>query len=131
MQDKCWFCNENESQEDTVYNVALVMKGNRKDTKIVDIPRCSRCDELHKKADLYSILMYVGELVLISLLLFVFKLEFMYVALVYLILMRVLSDLAQKIRRKVSAPYKSVCDVYQNDAVSDLVEQGYIEKRRF
>ncbi len=128
MKDTCWFCNENESNEDKVYNVAMIRRAKEMEEKNVAIPRCDECEARHRKGHTLSTLMYVGEVVLIAILLFVVKLDFIYVAIVYLILMRLLSDFSQRIRRATAKPYKAVCDVYQNEEVSELVEEG-LQKR--
>ena len=131
MENKCWFCNTNEASQDMEYPVALKKHDNRKDAKTVDINRCEECAQKHKKGDILSFLMYLIEIILVAIAYFVFHADLIYIAVVYVILMRPLTSLSKKIRDSIASPNKSVCHVADNDEVKELLEEGYIESRRF
>ena len=78
-----------------------------------------------------SSLMYLLEIVLVTVLYFVVKLDLIYIALIYIALMRPLTSLSKKIRQMVSDPDKSVCVVSEHDEVKAMLEEGFIETRRF
>ncbi|MBN2878884.1 MAG: hypothetical protein JXN65_04555 [Clostridia bacterium] len=131
MENICWFCESNDAAEEKAYEVNLKMHNDRKDKIAVNIQRCEECAEKHKKADILSNSMYILELILVAIAYFVFKLEWIYIAIGYFALIRPMSGLSKKIREKVSGPYKSVCDVSKHPVVKDKLEEGYVETRRF
>ena len=130
MENKCWFCETNDAVEDKAYEVGLRMHNDRKDKIAVNVQRCDECAEKHKKADILSNSMYILELILVAVAILV-KLEWLYIAIGYFVLIKPLSSLSKKIREKVSEPYMSVCDVSKHPGVREKLEEGYVETRRF
>lgn len=131
MESNCWFCQRNEASQDYEYTVDLKKQDNRKDTKTVNIPRCEECTQKHRKGDNLALLMYLSEVLLVAMAYFVFNVELLYIALGYVALTRPLSSLSRTIRNKVVAPDKSVTEVTGHTEIHQLLEDGYVEKRRF
>jgi len=131
MENTCWFCEANDAAEEKAYEVNLKMHNDRKDKTAVNIKRCEQCAEKHRRADLLSNSMYILELILVAVAYFVFKLEWLYIAIGYFALIRPMSGLSKKIREKVSDPHMSVCDVSNHPEVREKLEEGYMETRRF
>ena len=131
MENKCWFCGNNEAENNLEYEVLMRKHDNRKDKTMVEVPRCRQCADKHKKADTLSFIMYLMQLPVFAVLLYVFKVEFIYLAIIWLLLTRVLSTFSLSIRNKVAEPDKSVCVVSENPDVKAKMEEGYIETRRF
>ncbi|MEX1377375.1 MAG: hypothetical protein AB1Z23_07840 [Eubacteriales bacterium] len=131
MENKCWFCGENDAAENTGYEVRLKKHDDKKDVIKVKIPICTECAKTQKKGDLFSTFMYLIVLALAAVAILVFKIEWFYVGLVYILLTRALSSFSVQIRNKLSEPNKSVCVVSENPDVLAKLEEGYVETRRF
>lgn len=131
MDNKCWFCNENDAVDEKSYIVSLKKHDNRKDIKTVEIARCERCAENHKKSHNLSNIMYFIELILVAVAYFVIKLDLLYIAVAYVLFINPLSALSKKIREKTAEPYKSVVHIDKNEEVIALFEEGYIDNRRY
>jgi|GEM_PF-4784602 len=131
MDNKCWFCDSNEAIEEKSYTVSLRKHDNRKDQKIIKIDRCNECASKHRKGDIISNIMYALEVVMVAVAYFVFKIDFVYVIVGYLLLRRLLSMLSVKVRHWTAQPFKSVCVIADNEEVKKALEEGYIESRKF
>ena len=131
MENKCWFCETNEALSDFGYLLELKKVKNRKDKKIVEIDRCKECANKHRKGDRLSSLLYILEIGIVAVSYFVFNIELLYIVLIYIALTRPLTSLMQKIRDRIASPYKSVCTTSTHEEVGKLLEEGYIEARKF